>query len=88
MSETEDEEVTDEFAVNGGLRMRHDALWAVLGFFFNLLRRFVFVLLYFFFPKAKAEMELVARLDEQCDAMDTDYPLSEVGDTVNYTGTL
>ena len=29
-------------------------------------------------------MELVTRLDEQCDAMDTDYPLIEVGDTVNY----
>ena len=84
MSEIEDEEVTDEFAVNGGLRMRHDALWAVLGFFFNLLRRFVFVLLYFFFPKAKAEMDLVTRFGEQCDAIDTEYPLVEIGDTVNY----
>ena len=64
MSETEDDEATDEFAVNGGLRMRHDALWAVLGFFFNLVRRFILVLLYGFFPKVKAEMELVARNDD------------------------
>jgi len=86
MSETEDDEATVEFAVNGGLRMRHDALWAVLGFFFNLVRRFIFVLLYGVFPKVKAEMNLVARIEDQCEAVE-ELPLVEIGETLP-TGTL
>lgn len=45
-----------------------NASWAILGFVFNFVRRFIFVLLYVMFPKAKAEMALVARLEDKCDA--------------------
>lgn len=82
--ETEDEEVFEENAVNGGLRRRDDALWAILGFVFNCIRRFIFVVLYGFLPKAKAEMGLVARFEETCDADVDELPLVEITPEVSY----
>ena len=73
---TEEAEEIEETEVKERLPLRHDALWTLLGWIFNLVRRFILVFVYGIFPKVKAEMALVVPEMEQCDAADEELQVA------------